>query len=122
MQVKKRTYSYISVLIITALFTLYEELFLRRYLFHHHIYIVADSLPNFLAALLFTLVVVIVKKRYTNREALRSGITAATGLICYEIAQIWMPDRVFDFKDIIASVLGGALAYGIIYVTNKLTA
>lgn len=119
MQTKKHTYFYISVLTIIVLFTAYEELFFRRYLFRKHIYIIADSLPNFLSSLLFIFAVVIIRKQHTNREILRSCVSIVAGLILYEVAQIWIPGRVFDFKDIIASLIGGVIAYSIIYGINK---
>jgi len=115
----KRSYLYILALIITVAFTAYEELSFRRYLFHKHIDVIAGCLPNFLAALLLIFAVAIVKKQHTNREVLRSSIAIVIGLVCYEVAQIWMPNMVFDINDIIASVVGGALAYGIIYIINK---
>lgn len=117
----KRSYFYLSLLIIIAAFTLYEELSFRRYLFHNHFNIIAGSLPNFLSALLFTFAVVIVRKQYTNSEALKTSIAAVSGLILYEVAQIWIPGRVFDSYDIIASIAGGVVAYGLICGVNKLT-
>jgi glycopeptide antibiotics resistance protein len=115
----KRTYLNILVFVIILAFTLYEELSFRRYLFHKHIYIIADCLPNFLASMLLIFAVTIIKKQTNSREVLRSSIAIVAGLICYEIAQIWMPNMVFDIKDIIASIIGGALAYCIIRGINK---
>lgn len=109
-----------AILAITAICTLYEELSFRRYLFKHQVFIIADCLPNFLAALLSIFAVVVIRKIKNNAEALRTSISITAGLTVYEVAQIWMPARVFDIKDIFASVLGGAVAYGVIYWINKL--
>ncbi|WP_414647260.1 VanZ family protein [Chitinophaga sp.] len=68
---------------------------------------------------LFVFAIVVIRKQHTNREILTSCISIVAGLILYEIAQIWIPGRVFDFKDIIASLIGGVIAYGIIYGINK---
>lgn len=115
----KQSKSYLITLVVIIIFTLYEELSLRRYLFHKHIYVIADCLPNFLAALLLIFAAIVVKKQTTNREILRSCITIVAALTCYEIAQIWMPNMVFDIKDIVASFIGGALAYGITFIINR---
>ncbi len=116
----KHTHYYAIILIIITIFTLYEELSLRKYLFRKQIYLLADCFPNFLAALLLIFAAIVIKRQTTNRETLRSCVAITAGLICYEFIQIWMPNMVFDIKDIIASVVGGALAYCITLIINKL--
>jgi hypothetical protein len=54
-----------------------------------------------------------------NREIVKSIIIIVVGLVLYEFAQIWMPHMVFDIKDIVASVLGGAISYGVIFLINS---
>ncbi len=111
---------YSTILGLIVLFTAYEELSLRRYLFkvHKAIYI-ADSLPNFLAAMLSIFVYMILKNPVNKGEILKSVTFIVLGLVLYEFAQIWIPHMVFDIKDIIASVLGGVISYSIIYLLNS---
>jgi glycopeptide antibiotics resistance protein len=59
------------------------------------------------------------KKPETNREIGRSIIFLVAGLVLYEFVQLAMPHMVFDVKDILASILGGLFAYGIIHVIRK---
>lgn len=106
------------ILIIIVAFTAYEELHLRRYLFTRHSPI-ADCLPNFLASLLLIFGYMVFKKPESNREIGRSIISLVAGLVLYEFVQLWMPHMVFDVKDILASVVGGAFAYGIILIIRK---
>ena len=114
----RRTILFIALVIILA-FTLYEELSLRRYLFKQHSYILAGSLPNFLAALLMSITYQLIKPSAENKAIFRSIIAIVSGLILYEIAQLFMPNMVFDFGDVIASILGGSFAYLLIYFINK---
>ena len=114
---KARTY-YATLLLITLLFTLYEELSLRRWLFHHsHQSLVASllagSLPNFLAALILGLIVLIIKLPRTPSARLRPILAIVAGLSAYELAQLWMPNRVFDWADLLATILGGAVCWSL---------
>lgn len=101
--------TYASLLALALAFTLYEELHLRRWLFQHygHNSVIAGSLPNFLAVILFGLAMVLIKLPDSNRKTIQPIAAVVIGLILYEIAQIWMPHRVFDWNDIAATVLGG---------------
>ena len=110
--------AYVLILIIILAFTAYEELHLRRYLFARHSPI-ADWLPNFMASLLLAFGYMVFKKPQSNREIGRSIIFLVMGLVLYEFVQLAMPHMVFDVKDIIASVLGGLFAYGVIYIIRK---
>lgn len=98
--------------------TAVEELRLRPYLFRHHItrWGLADSLPNFLAPLLFVGLYVTVWQKHTRPEVARACASAAAGLVLYECAQYFMPDRVFDLKDLVATLLGTLVAWGLFQV------
>jgi hypothetical protein len=116
----KKRFIYTLILALVVLFTAYEELSLRRYLFKtHKALFIADSLPNFLAAILFVFAYMALKNPGSNREILKSIIVIVSGLVLYEFAQIWMPHMVFDVKDIVASVLGGAISYAVIFLINN---
>ncbi len=115
-----RRLSYISSLIIFLAFTLFEELKLRPYLFKNHItkFGLADSLPNFLAPLIFIFGYIVMFKPKENRKVFRVSISAVTGLILYEFSQLFMAGRDFDVKDIIASITGGLFAYALFIFIN----
>jgi glycopeptide antibiotics resistance protein len=115
--------TYAVLLAVTLLFTLYEELCLRRWLFHHYgsSSIVAGSLPNFLAVLILSLGVMVVKFPQCNSEVIRAILAVVAGLTFYEIAQIWMPHRVFDWNDIAATFLGGLVSWLLIASTRRLS-
>jgi len=108
---------YFILLIILLGFTFYEELYLRRYLFAHHESVVAGSLPNFLA-------VVICSVGYMGLllpslpKAIRAVAAIVIGFVLYECAQIWMPNRVFDVKDIVASIIGGLFSVLVVIVVS----
>ncbi|HEY9261236.1 VanZ family protein [Chitinophaga sp.] len=111
--------AYIIALSTALAFTLFEELKLRPYLFKHHLNIIAGSLPNFLAVVIPFLGYALIKFPLDERKA-RSVITSfVIGLSLYEICQIWMPQRTFDLKDVIASILGGFFSYLIFYIIDK---
>jgi hypothetical protein len=104
---------YAALLAVTLLFTLYEELHLRRWLFHHfgRDSVVAGSLPNFLAVLVFSLAYTVIKPPQGSRQIIQTIATVVIGLTLYEIAQIWMPHRTFDWNDIAATLLGGLASW-----------
>lgn len=110
---------YIILLIIILAFTLFEELKLRSYLFRHHMNILADSLPNFLAVVILFLGYAVIKFPLDKRKSINVITSFVIGLSLYEVCQIWMPQRTFDIKDVIASVLGGAFSYLIFYMVSK---
>lgn len=75
----------------------------------------ADCLPNFLYVLHLSITVVWLTQRIPRlaKAASRvSSIASVTlGTILYEMDQIGQPGRTFDWKDILASLLAGILAY-----------
>ena len=113
---------YILFLIIILAFTLFEELKLRPYLFKNHItkFGLADSLPNFLASLIFIFAAMVLFQPQENIKVLRISISTVIGLVLYEFFQLFMDKQVFDIKDIIASIMGGLFAYFLIIIINRL--
>jgi len=109
------------LLVPVLLFTLYEELSLRPYLFKHHIttLYLADSLPNFLAVVIISFGSMAIKLPPTKKVP-NVIISVVAGITLYEFVQLWMPHMVFDIKDIIASVLGGGFSYLAIYTITKI--
>jgi len=117
----KRRSIFIVIFLIVIAFTLYEEFYLRSYLFRNHIKpeFIAGSLPNFIASLIFCFGLAIVKLPTQSKDVLKIVIAVVAGLTLYEFAQLFMPSMVFDVKDIAASVIGGLLAYFVIIWVNK---
>jgi len=111
--------AYIVVFIAVAAFAVFQELMFRHYLFARHFF-AAGCLPNFTAVLLLVFGYGLIKRPLTKSEALRSVAAIAAGLVLYEIAQIWMPGRVFDWADIAASLAGGLLAAALIQLIYRI--
>jgi VanZ family protein len=112
----KRRFTLCVLLAAVVIFTLYEETTLRPYWIKNHIntYTIADWLPNMLGAIVLVLLYTLIKEVNDKAVLLRSTLSLVAGLIIYEIIQLFMPSRTFDYKDIIASMVGGALEYGLI--------
>jgi hypothetical protein len=113
---------YAVLLALTLLFTLYEELHLRRWLFHRfgRDSVVAGSLPNFLAVLVFSVAFTVIKPSEREGGIIRTVIAIVLGLVIYEIAQIWMPHRTFDWNDIAATLLGGIFSWVVLALPRQL--
>ncbi|MFD2872470.1 VanZ family protein [Mucilaginibacter ximonensis] len=111
--------AFIATFILIVIFIIIQELKFRHYLFEEHSPI-AGCLPNFTAALLFIFGYGLIKYPLTMRQTMWSAVFAVMGLVLYEFAQIWMPGRVFDWNDIIASVVGGLVAVGIVYLIKDI--
>lgn len=109
---KKRTTLIISFGLI-FLFTAYNELSLRSYLYKHSIkpHFLAESLPNFLAVILFSFLFSIIEYKKAIATPLRQSIKATISMVIYEFVQFLIPGRTFDIQDIAASILGGIFSY-----------
>jgi hypothetical protein len=112
---------YIILLSIVLLFTLYEELKLRPYLLKHHItaFYLADSLPNFLAVVIFFLGHMVIRFPVDEQKIVSLIFAFVAVLALYEVFQLWMPGRTFDVKDLIASIIGGIFCYLVFRIVNK---
>ena len=75
--------------------------------------VIAGSLPNFVAVLLLALLYVLVKGDRPDSSPLKLTAMAVGAMIFYELVQPLIPGRVFDFNDIIASIIGGLFTYAI---------
>lgn len=113
---------YIIPLLITSLIFLILRLPYRDYIYEHGIfdYYIADTAPNFLAALLF-----IFMERLTSKYEdglLFIALVALSGLIGYEVLiQPYLSPQSFDVKDIIASIIGTIIGFLIAMRLENLT-
>ena len=65
--------------------------------------------PNFV--LPFCSVGILVRnRRVTLRHFVGTAFGAAVGMTAYEIMQVWMPWRTFDYWDILASIIGAMVS------------
>lgn len=117
----QRLKTYTLILITIIIFTVYEELVLRKWLFNNHIKpaFLAGSLPNFLAVLLFCFGFMVVKRTVGYGAIFRGIVCIVAGVVLYEFVQLVMPNMVFDIADIIASIAGGALSLGIVWTVER---
>ena len=101
--------------------TLFEEIMLRPFLQRNEIdflYLV-DSLPNFLAVVLLCFGTMALLAYTKKQEIIKCTAGYTIGIILYEVLQLVMPGRVFDLNDMVASLLGGAFSYLVIFGIDR---
>ena len=59
-------------------------------------------------------------KNQNAKGIFKKTVTFTGSMITYEFMQLIIPGRVFDYKDIIASILGGIFTYLILYQVNRI--
>ncbi len=111
----------IILLVVVLAFTLYADTRLRPYLFHHHVKpeIIANTLPNFLAVLIFSLIFSIIREKQAKGSPLQVSLMATIAMVLYEFAQFWMPERTFDWDDVLVSVVAGIFSYLLLSAIHK---
>ncbi|SIT09494.1 hypothetical protein SAMN05421786_105141 [Chryseobacterium ureilyticum] len=103
-------YLWIILILLSIIAILFKSTY-RQYVYTNHIndFGIADSSPNFFAGLILVFFYFIQEQKMTfGKHALFTVI----GLIGYELIQgSIFKNNIFDYKDIIASILGAATAY-----------
>jgi len=84
--------------------------------------VIAGSAPNVVAVVLLALIFAVVQGQARNATPVRLALTSTLSMVAYEIAQIWMPGRTFDWCDLVASLLGGVIACALLTIAWRLTA
>lgn len=56
----------------------------------------------------------------TKGKALQHVLAIATGLVIYELLQNFISQRTFDYLDILATITGGAIMWGLTFVIQQL--
>ncbi|PYF74973.1 hypothetical protein B0O44_103419 [Pedobacter nutrimenti] len=118
-KMNRRSLKIIGLVLILA-FTAYEELSLRPYLLKHKVQpeFIGGSLPNFLAVLIVAFLFSVLKDGTVKGSALRVSIQGTAAMVLYEVAQLWMPQRTFDWLDIAASLLAGLVSFFLLSIID----
>lgn len=98
-------------MIILSIIAILFKSFYRTYIYANHIndFGIADSSPNFFAGLI---IVFFYFTQYQNMSLRKYAIYSAIGLVGYELIQgTVFKHNYFDYKDIIASILGTYVGY-----------
>ena len=99
------------VLILLSIIAIIFKSSYRQYIYANQIndFGIADSSPNFFAALI---IVFFYFSQYQNITLRKHALYTVVGLVGYELIQgSLFKNNVFDYKDIIASVLGAFIGF-----------
>jgi hypothetical protein len=79
--------------------------------------VITGSLPNFAPVAFSPLIVLWRQPAARFSDFLRFAISACAAMVTYEVIQLWMPRRTFDWADMAASALGlpVALVFGYVF-------
>ncbi len=103
-------YSWIVIVLLSVVAILFKSMY-REYIYANHIndFGVADSSPNFFAGLIIVLLYFVQEQKITLQK---HALFATVGLVGYELIQgSVFKNNIFDYKDIIASILGAFIGY-----------
>lgn len=119
----KRHIPFIVLFAAALIFTFFWETSIRPQLLKSNssTFYLVESFPNFLAVVLMTFGGMALLALKKNIKVIKLAGSIASGGILYEFCQIFIPERTFDVKDIVASVLGGLFSYLIIIFINSKT-
>lgn len=99
------------LIILLAIIAIILKSTYRQYIYANQIndYGIADSSPNFFAGLIIVLLYFVQDQKTTLQK---HALFAALGLVGYELIQgSVFKNNVFDYKDILASILGAVIGY-----------
>lgn len=71
---------------------------------------VAGVMPSFLPAAFMPLILFATPRVVRLGDFMKTALAIGAGMGVYEIAQIWRPERTFDWQDLVATVAGTGLA------------
>lgn len=100
-----------AIIVLLSIIAIVLKSIYRQYVYANHIhdYGIADSSPNFFAGLI---IVFFYFTQYQKTTLKTHAIFTVVGLIGYELIQgSIFKNNVFDYKDIIASILGALIGY-----------
>jgi VanZ family protein len=113
---------FIILFLGVLLFTYFWEVGIRPHLLKNSIssFYLLESFPNFLSIVILSFGAMALFAPKEDIAILKLTLSLTCGVILYEIYQMMMPERVFDYKDIIASILGFVFSYLILYLINRI--
>jgi len=103
-------YLWMIIVLLSVIAILFKSSY-RTYIYTNHIndFGVADSSPNFFAGLIIVLLYFVQVQKTTLQK---HALFAVVGLVGYELIQgSFFKNNVFDYKDILASILGVFIGY-----------
>ena len=109
-------YLWMLIILLSIIALIFKSTY-RQYIYANQIndYGIADSSPNFFAGLIIVLLYFVQDHKTTLQK---HALFAALGLVGYELIQgSVFKNNVFDYKDIIASILGAVIGY---FICSKL--
>lgn len=113
-------YVWIILLVLTLIAILFKSVY-RFYIYSNQIndFGIADSSPNFFAGLIIVMTYYVQKQKISLKN---HTFFSVVGLLGYEFIQgSIFKSNVFDFKDIIASILGVFVGYYICTFLNSIS-
>ena len=104
------------------IFAFFWQVLIRLYLLKNNIstFYLAETLPNFLAVVLFTFGAMTLLRYKENSKLFKLSTEFTASMVAYEFLQLIIPGRTFDVNDIIASVIGGVFSYIVLILINKI--
>ncbi len=105
---------YVLIFLFAFILGLLSKLVYRDFIYLNHLndFGLADSLPNFFAALGISFATLSFSKNKFDKISYSIFINSALSMIAYEFSQIFLIG-VFDINDIIASIIGSIFAFGL---------
>ena len=110
---------FIILFIGALLFTFFWQVSIRPYLLKKNTYSLdlAEYFSNFLAVVILSFGAMSLFAPKEDIAVLKLTSSLTCGII---LGQLIMSERVYDYKDIIASILGFIFSYLIIYLINRI--
>lgn len=103
-------YIWVIIIMLSVIAIFFKSTY-RTYIYSNKIndYGIADSSPNFFAGLIIVFLYFI---QYQKNSLKKHTVFVVIGLVGYELIQgSIFKNNIFDFKDIIASILGAVIGY-----------
>ena len=113
---------FIILFLLMLLFTYFWEVSFRPNLLksNNSSFYLVESFPNFLSIVILSFGAMALFAPKENLAVFKLTFPLACSVLLYEICQLIIPERVFDYKDIIATIFGFVFSYFIIFLMNRI--
>ena len=103
---------WIAFILLTIITITFENLSYRAFIAENNIndYGFSANSPNFFPVIAMQ-IFYFIENKYNSRKFINWCISVCGFVIGYEIIQIFMPNRTFDWKDILATILATIIGY-----------